>query len=51
LIAYRDVDGWPSDERSKRCPDLMVGEAGVGAAFLRMAKPSAGHIISCDAFR
>ena len=51
LIAYRDVDGWPSDERSKRCPDLMVGEAGVGAAFLRMWKPSAGHIVSCDAFR
>jgi serine/threonine protein kinase len=51
LVAYRDVDGWPSDERSKRCPDLMVGEAGVGAAFLRMVNPSVGHIVSCDAFR
>jgi serine/threonine protein kinase len=51
LLAYRGVDGWPSDERSQRCPDLMVGEAGVGAAFLRMAAPTTGHLISCDAFR
>ena len=51
LMAYRGADGWPSDQRSKRCPDLMVGEAGVGAAFLRMAAPTTGHLISCDVFR
>lgn len=49
LVSYRMDGGWPSDERSKRCPDLMIGEAGIAAAFLRMAKPISGHIISCEA--
>jgi hypothetical protein len=51
LVAYREKDGWPSDERSKKCPDLMVGEAGVGAAFLRVSDPTSAHLVSCDAFR
>lgn len=50
LYTYRMVDGWPSDERSKQCPDFMIGEAGVGAAYLRLAIPTSPHLVSCEAF-
>ncbi|MEH0661007.1 lanthionine synthetase LanC family protein [Streptomyces stelliscabiei] len=50
LITYRTTDGWPSDDRSTHCPDLMVGEAGVGAALLRLADPNLPHLVSCAAF-
>jgi serine/threonine protein kinase len=46
LFAYRTETGWPSDDRSTWSPDLMVGEAGVGAALLRMAAPRSVHLLS-----
>jgi class IV lanthipeptide synthase len=51
LRIYEKADGWPSDELSTGCLDLMVGEAGVGAAFLRLANPRMPHVISSAAFR
>jgi tRNA A-37 threonylcarbamoyl transferase component Bud32 len=47
LRSYATAEGWPSDERSFGCPDLMVGEAGVGAALLRLADPAAPHLVTC----
>jgi serine/threonine protein kinase len=45
LRAYETPAGWQSDELSTGCLDLMVGEAGVGAAFLRLANPGLPHLI------
>ena len=50
LVAYRKEDGWPSDERLTGCSDLMLGEAGIGAAFLRLANRRKPHLVSCAAF-
>jgi serine/threonine protein kinase len=50
LRVYETPAGWPSDELSTGCLDLMVGEAGVGMAFLRLANPRLPHLISCQAF-
>ncbi len=44
LLAYRTDEGWPSDDGS-RSPDLMVGEAGVGSALLRLAMPEAPSVM------
>ena len=46
LLAYRTAEGWPSDQGSPPSPDLMVGEAGVGAALLRLAVPGTPHLVS-----
>jgi lantibiotic modifying enzyme len=46
LIVYREPRGWPSDVRTTWSPDYMVGEAGVGAALLRLAYPSSSHLMS-----
>jgi serine/threonine protein kinase len=51
LRTYETPVGWQSDELATGCVDLMVGEAGVGAAFLRLANPRTPHLISCPAFR
>jgi serine/threonine protein kinase len=48
LRTYETPTGWQSDELSTGCLDLMVGEAGVGAAFLRLANHRLPHLISCD---
>ncbi len=47
LMLFRINDGWPSEELSTVCPDLMVGQAGVGAAFLRLACPELPHVVGC----
>jgi len=46
LRTYETPAGWQSDELSTGCLDLMVGEAGVGAAFLRLANPRLPHLVS-----
>lgn len=46
LAAFRTEEGWPSEELSTVCPDLMIGQAGVGAAYLRLARPDLPHLIS-----
>lgn len=51
LRAYETPTGWQSDELSTGCLDLMVGEAGVGAAFLRLANPRLPHLIGCVSAR
>ncbi|EME66848.1 hypothetical protein G352_02889 [Rhodococcus ruber BKS 20-38] len=48
LLAYRTTDGWPSDEGTPDSPDLMVGEAGVGAALLRLAFPRTSHLVEAS---
>lgn len=45
LAAFRIESGWPSEELSTVCPDFMIGQAGVGAAFLRLARPDMPHLI------
>lgn len=50
LRIYERPTGWPSDELSTGCLDLMLGEAGVGAALLRLANPRLPHLVSCAAF-
>ena len=50
LTAYRTERGWPSESRLVHSPDLMVGQAGVGAAFLRLAAPLRPHLMSPQAF-
>ena len=50
LRSYETPGGWLSDELSTGCLDLMLGEAGIGAAFLRLANPQMPHIVSCAAF-
>jgi lantibiotic modifying enzyme len=46
LASFRTEAGWPSEELSTVCPDFMIGQAGVGAAFLRLARPDIPHLIS-----
>jgi serine/threonine protein kinase len=50
LIAYRGERGWPTEYRDTWAPDLLVGQAGVGAAFLRLAAPSSPHLVTTTAF-
>ncbi|MEA2236481.1 MAG: hypothetical protein QOC81_1205 [Thermoanaerobaculia bacterium] len=50
LASYRTPGGWPSEDRRVVTPDLMVGEAGIGAAFLRLACPEMPHLISMKWF-
>jgi serine/threonine protein kinase len=50
LVAYRTERGWPSEGWAVYCPDLMVGQAGIGAAFMRLGNPDLPHLISCEAF-
>lgn len=45
LNAYRTERGWPSEARDVISPDLMVGQAGVGLAYLRLAEPGGRHAI------
>jgi serine/threonine protein kinase/rhamnogalacturonyl hydrolase YesR len=47
LMLFRIPSGWPSEELSTVCPDLMVGQAGVGAAFLRLGRPQLPHVVAC----
>jgi serine/threonine protein kinase len=47
LMLFRIHGGWPSEELSTVCPDLMVGQAGVGAAFLRLGCPELPHVAVC----
>ncbi|WP_028636691.1 lanthionine synthetase LanC family protein [Nocardioides sp. URHA0032] len=47
LMLFRTPGGWPSEELSTVCPDLMVGQAGVGAAFLRLGHPELPHVAAC----
>ena len=50
LAAYRQPSrGWPGDTASVFTPDLIVGQAGIGAAFLRLARPELPHILSLEA--
>lgn len=46
LAAYRLPQGWPGDSPSLISPDLIVGQAGIGAAFLRLADPARPHLVS-----
>lgn len=46
LAAYQTEFGWPSETADVMSPDLMVGQAGVGAAFLRLADPTLPHLIA-----
>lgn len=39
LMTYATDAGWPAESRDHCPPDLLVGEAGVGAALLRLADP------------
>lgn len=50
LVSYRTEMGWPSENRLTITPDLMVGQAGIGATFLRLARPEVPHLISIQAF-
>ena len=45
-MAYEEDTGWPSDRPGAWSPDLMVGEAGVGLALLRLADPTRPHALS-----
>lgn len=47
LMLFRIPEGWPSEELSTVCPDLMVGQAGVGAAFLRLGHPELPYVAAC----
>jgi hypothetical protein len=49
LHAYRTDRRWPTDGTTW-CPDLMVGEAGVGAAYVRLANLQRPHILAPAAF-
>jgi serine/threonine protein kinase len=49
LLAYRTARGWLSD-RPTWCPDLMLGEAGIGAAFVRLARVERPHLLTPSAF-
>lgn len=52
LAACRRDDGdWPTEYRDVVAPDLMVGRAGVGAGFLRLAVPHSDHLLSPAASR
>jgi hypothetical protein len=50
LATYRTELGWPSEHPLVVSPDLMVGQAGVGAAFIRLSNPKLPHLISTNAF-
>ena len=49
LLAYRTSRGWLSD-RTMWSPDRMIGEAGIGAAFLRLARTERPHLLTPSAF-
>jgi serine/threonine protein kinase len=49
LLAYRTSRSWLSD-RMMWSPDFMIGEAGVGAAFLRLARTERPHLLTPSAF-
>lgn len=51
LAAYRKPGGWPGDSSELITPDLIVGQAGIGAAFRRLAEPSRPHIVSVAAIQ
>jgi serine/threonine protein kinase len=51
LMAYRSMSGWTMEYRDAWAPDLLVGEAGIGSAFLRLARPTFAHIVTRQAFR
>lgn len=48
LSIYQDNGVWPSESHEMICPDFMVGQAGIGAAFIRLANPKKSHLISID---
>jgi serine/threonine protein kinase len=50
LAIFRTKDGWPSESPNVFSADLMVGQAGVGAAFLRLGNPQLPHLVSTEAF-
>ncbi|CAN5158772.1 hypothetical protein BH11PSE10_BH11PSE10_08720 [soil metagenome] len=49
LATYRGDAGWPSEHPFVHSPDLMVGQAGIGAAFLRLADPRRPQLLSTAA--
>jgi len=50
LALYETERGWPSEDHHVVTPDLMVGQAGVGAAFVRLGRPRIPHLVSIGAF-
>jgi hypothetical protein len=50
LALYETERGWPSEDHRVVSPDLMVGQAGVGAAFVRLGRPRIPHLVSVGAF-
>jgi lantibiotic modifying enzyme len=46
LVAYRSQRGWPSESHDVFTTDFMVGQSGVGAAFIRLGNPNVPHLVS-----
>ncbi len=51
LLLYRTERGWPSESSLVYSPDLVVGQAGVGAAFARLAAPHRQHVVTARVSR
>lgn len=50
LATYGNERGWPSENYLVYSDDFMVGQGGVGEAFLRIANPSMPSLLSLERF-